>query len=160
MTTVLFIVTLLVMIIGLAGVVVPLLPGIPLIFLAFGVYGWLTDWQEVSVWAVVVMAVVAFFSLIIDYTAAAVGAKKYGASRSGVWGAILGGFLGVIVLNFFGLIIGPLVGAFIGELIDGKPHPLAAKATWGSMAGLLAGSFVKIIIGVVMIGVWFWLILG
>lgn len=144
------------MIVGLIGVIVPLLPGIPLIFLAYAVYGFLTDWQTVTILAAVIMGLVALFSFVIDYLATGLGAKKYGASKSGIWGAILGAFLGVVVFNFFGLIIGPLIGAFVGELIDGKPHPLAAKATWGSLVGLLAGGFVKIIIAVAMISIWLW----
>ncbi len=156
MEIILLIIVLIVMIIGLLGVVFPFLPGLSLIFVSYAVYGFVTSWQEVTILSTIIMAAVVFISLGIDFFAVGIGAKKYGASRSGVWGAILGGLLGVVIFNFFGLVFGPLIGAFIGELIDGKPHPLAMKATMGSVVGLLAGSFIKIIIGVIMIGVFIW----
>lgn len=159
MEIILPIIVLIIMIVGLLGIIFPFLPGLSLILVSYAVYGFVTSWQKVTIFSVIIMTLVVFISLGIDLFAASIGAKKYGASKSGVWGAILGGILGIVIFNFFGLFFGPPTGAFIGELIDGKPHPLAMKATLGSVIGLLAGGFIKIIIGVTMIGVFIWQIL-
>lgn len=148
------------MIVGLIGVVVPFVPGIPLIYIGYLLYGFLSGWEKVSLNMIVIFGIITFSTILLDISASAIGAKKYGASKSGFWGAVLGTLFGSVVFGFPGLFFGPIFGAFVGELIDGKPHPLAARATWGAFLGLVTGSFVKLIIGVAMIGVFLWQILS
>lgn len=151
---------LVVMIIGLVGVIAPFVPGLPLMYASYLIYGFLTEWEKVNLTTIVIFGIVTFGSILLDISAGAIGAKKYGASKSGFWGAILGALFGSVVFNFPGLFFGPIIGAFIGELIDGKPHPLAARATWGTFLGLVTGSFVKLIIGISMLSVFLWQILS
>ncbi len=152
--------TLVIMVIGLIGVIAPFLPGLPLMYVAYLIYGFLTEWEKVNLTSIVIFGMVVLGSVLLDFTAGAIGAKKYGASKSGFWGAVLGSLFGSVVFGLPGLFLGPIVGAFIGELIDGKPHPLAAKATWGSFLGLVTGGFVKLILGVCLISVFLWQVLS
>ncbi len=151
---------LVVMVVGLVGVVMPFIPGLPLMYSSYLIYGFLTEWHKVSLTSIVIFGIITLGSMLLDISAGAIGAKKYGASKSGFWGAILGALFGSVVFNLPGLFFGPIIGAFIGELIDGKPHPLAARATWGTFLGLIAGSFVKLIIGISMISIFLWQILS
>lgn len=144
------------MVVGLVGTLAPILPGIPLIYLAFLIYGLLTHWSDYGLHFMIIWGIVTLLLVVIDYYAGALGAKKYGASSAGVWGAFIGGILGVIFLGFLGIILGPVLGAFAGELLSGKSKASALQASWGTLIGFLAGSMLKVITGLVMIGSFIW----
>ena len=139
------------MVVGLVGTLVPLVPGTILILCGavlnhFTLHsiGWPT---------LVVLTVFMLLAQALDILSGAMGAKYFGATR---WGAI-GGILGAIVGFFFGLpglFIGPLAGAIIGELLGGKGVLPAGKSGWGTFLGTTAGMIGKFAIGVIMIG-WF-----
>ncbi len=148
--------SILTMAVGLAGTVIPMLPGIPLIYLGYIIYGIATSWQNYGQDAMIFWGVVTVLSVLLDYYAGALGAKKYGASKAGVWGAIIGGILGIIFLGFIGIIVGPILGALAAELLAGKAPKEALKSGWGSFIGFLAGSLFKVIIGFIMIGTFIW----
>jgi hypothetical protein len=141
---------------GLLGTFLPLLPGLPLIYLAFVVYGFFTSWVDFGINFMLVWGIVTLLLIFLDYYIGAMGAKKYGASPAGVWGAIIGGVLGIIFLGFLGIIAGPFLGAFIGEVLAGKTHASALRASWGTLVGYLAGTMFKVIIGIIMIGSFIW----
>ncbi len=156
MTTLFFIITLLIMLAGLAGTVIPLLPGIPLIFAGYLLFGLLTHWQYYSLNSMVVLGMITALSVLLDYWVGAAGAKKYGASSAGVWGALIGTVVGIFTMGFFGIIFGPLIGAVAGELLAGKPQRQALNAGMGAFLGFLAGSLFKLVLGLVMIALFFW----
>jgi uncharacterized protein YqgC (DUF456 family) len=155
----LIIATVIVMIVGLAGTILPMLPGIPLIYLGLIIYGVSTGWQAYSVNFMFFWGVVTILMVLLDYYAGAIGARKYGASSAGVWGSILGGILGIIFLGFIGIIVGPFLGAFVGELLSGKSRAHALRAGWGTFIGFVAGSLFKIVVGCIMIGNFIWKII-
>lgn len=146
--------TLLLMLAGLAGTIVPLLPDTPLILAAALLHHFLLGAQHsVGWWTLSALAVLTLLSLLFDLVSGSVGAKYFGATR---WGAI-GGILGGIVGMFFGLIgifVGPLIGVMTGELLGGKGILPASKSTWGTLVGAAAGMMGKFILGVAMIS-WF-----
>ena len=144
------------MVAGLAGTFLPLLPGLPLIYLAFVVYGFFTSWVDYGINFMLVWGIITLLISFLDYYAGALGAKKYGASPAGIWGAIIGGILGIIFLGFLGIIAGPFLGAFIGEILAGKTQSSALRASWGTFIGYLTGTMVKVIIGLIMIGTFIW----
>ncbi len=139
------------MLAGLVGTVIPLVPGTVLILCAavlnhFALHsvGWPT---------LVVLTVMMIAAQSLDIVSGSLGAKWFGATR---WGAI-GGILGAIVGLFFGLIgifVGPLIGALIGELLGGKGLLPAGRSSWGTLIGTTAGIVGKLSIGLLMI-VWF-----
>jgi uncharacterized protein YqgC (DUF456 family) len=141
---------------GFIGNIVPMLPGIPLMFGGFLLWGLASGWRDFSINTVIILGIVTIVVFFLDYYAGAAGAKKYGASKAGVWGSIIGGILGVLIFNIVGLILGPLVGAVLGELFAGKARKDAWRAGWGAFVGLLAGGLIKIITAVIMLGLFFY----
>jgi uncharacterized protein len=139
------------MLVGLVGTVLPLVPGTVLILcgavlnhFTLHTVGWPT---------LVVLTGLAILAMLLDVLSGAMGAKYFGATR---WGAI-GGILGAVVGLFFGVIgifVGPLIGALVGELLGGKGILPAGKSSWGTFVGTTAGIAGKLAIGLLMIG-WF-----
>jgi hypothetical protein len=151
----LFIGVLLIMLIGLAGVFLPVLPGIPLIFGGTLLYGVLTEFEEISVNLVLVFAGITLLSLAIDYLANYFGVKKMGGGRAGAFGAVLGLILGIFV-GLWGIVIFPFLFAVFFELLAGKKEIQALKAGTGAFLGLLFGGLIKFILGCIMIGIFIW----
>jgi len=146
--------TIILMLVGLVGTVVPLLPG-PTIILAAAVVHHYALGAEKSVgwWTLGGLVLLTVGSYVVDFVSGALGAKKFGATR---WGAI-GGILGAIVGIFFGLpgiFLGPLIGVLAGELLGGKGLLPAGRSTWGTFLGTTAGMVLKLMIAAMMIG-WF-----
>ncbi|NLK51947.1 MAG: DUF456 domain-containing protein [Syntrophomonadaceae bacterium] len=143
-------VTLLLMLIGLAGTLLPLLPGIPLIFLAMLGYDWSTGFQVLGPYFLVTMFLLTLISILAEYLSGVIGAQKYGASKLGKAGALLGGLAGLIAAGPLGLILGPLLGVMAGELLTGKNPSEAALSGWGTFLGLLAGIMARLAIASIM----------
>ena len=145
------------MLIGLVGTVVPLLPGTTIIFAGAVLHRWmLGEEHSVGWWTLGGLFLLTAISYLLDLVTGSIGARKFGATK---WGAI-GGILGAIVGLFFGIIgifVGPLVGVLAGELIGGKGLLPAGKSTWGTFLGTTAGMVAKLIIATLMIG-WFLLV--
>jgi len=152
MSTALWIVAALLVVAGLAGTVLPALPGIPLIFGGVLLAAWIDDFQRISVWTIAVLGVLAAIGLAIDYIAAAASAKRAGASKHGVIGAAVGTVVGVFT-GLWGLVFMPLVGAAIGEFIAQRDALRAGKVGLATWLGLLLGTAAKIAIAFTMIGV-------
>ena len=154
MPTFWWILTIVLMLVGLVGTVVPLLPGTTIIFAAAVMHHFaLGEAQSVGWWTLAALLALTVLSYVLDLVSGSLGAKKFGATR---WGAI-GGIIGTIVGLFFGIIgifVGPLVGVLAGELIGGKGLLPAGKSTWGTFLGTTAGMVAKLIIAAMMIG-WF-----
>lgn len=151
MSTIVFWGVLVVMILGAMGTILPVIPGAPLIFLAALGYGFYEHFQNVTVTILVILFFLMAVSLLVDYFAGVVGAKKYGATKYGAWGSFVGGFVGVLLFNIPGLLIGPFVGAVIGEKVGGKKTDQALKVGLGTVFGLAGGAFFKFVLAVAMI---------
>ena len=150
------VITLVIMTLGLLGTVLPMLPGIVLIYGGFFFYGIMTDWSAYGWKAMAFWGVIALATFAVDHLASALGARKFGASRYGFWGALIGAFVGIIVANLPGLIVGAFAGAFLAELLAGKAVREALRSGQGALIGLLAGTFFKVALGIVMIGSFLW----
>jgi uncharacterized protein YqgC (DUF456 family) len=135
---------------GLAGVVLPLLPGTPLVFLGLWLAAWLDGYARVSVAVVVVLGVLGVLGLVVDYVASAVGVKRAGASGLAVWGAAIGALLGIFA-GLPGLILGPIVGAIAGELLARRPFEKASRAGVAAGIGFLLAIAAKLGIAVAML---------
>jgi hypothetical protein len=160
MNTLWTIVSVLIMTAGLIGTVVPFVPGIVLIYAGYLFYGFVTGWHAYGAGTVVVWGVVAGLLMLLDFYAGSIGAKKFGASRFGIWGSFIGAVVGALAAGLPGLILGPFVGALAGELIGGRSSRQALRSAWGSFIGLMTGSLVRIAVGVVMVGTFLWLVLS
>ena len=152
MTTTLWIVAVLLIVVGVAGTVLPALPGVPLIFGGVLLAAWIGDFQRISVFTVVVLAVLAVVGVVIDYIAAAISAKRAGASKQGIAGAAIGTVAGIFT-GLWGLLFMPLMGAAIGEFIAHKDALRAGKVGAATWFGLLVGTAIKLAIAFTMVGV-------
>jgi uncharacterized protein YqgC (DUF456 family) len=128
------------------------LPGIPLIFGGVLLAAWIDDFQRIGGWSLAILAILAVAGIAIDYVAAAVSARRVGASRQGIIGAALGTIAGVFT-GLWGLVFMPLVGAAIGEYLAQRDALRAGKVGVATWVGLLVGTAVKIAIAFTMVGI-------
>ncbi|MFC1847262.1 DUF456 domain-containing protein [Chloroflexota bacterium] len=140
------------MLVGLIGVFVLILPGIPLAWLGLFIYAIGTGFERISIPTVVVFFVLMVLITAIDFIAPIIGAKKYEASRFGILGAFLGLILGIITLSFWGIIIGPFIGALGFELIAKRRPKGAFRAAVGTFVGFIAGTLIKVVFILIMSG--------
>jgi len=147
----LFIGTLIVMLIGLAGCLLPVIPGVPVIWAAAFLYGILTDFEVIGRDYLLLFGILAVLSQLLDWLAGTYGARKLGAGKWGMIGALVGTVIGFIIGNLVGVIVVPLVGAIVFELLAGKETKSALKAGFGTFLGFVAGVLLKVGLGVVMI---------
>ncbi len=144
MDYVLIVLGILLMISGILGCVLPVIPGPPLSYLGILLLHFTERVQFSSrfllIWASITVVVYA-----LDYIIPAWGTKKFGGSKRGVWGSMIGLVTGLFFFPPFGIIIGPFLGAIIGELTSGKDSGTALKSGFGSFVGFLAGTLLKLI---------------
>jgi uncharacterized protein len=145
--------------VGLAGAVVPLLPGIPLIFGGLWMLAAIDHYRHVGSGWLIVIACVAAFGLALDFAAAALGAKRIGASPQAISGALIGTIVGIF-FGIPGLIFGPFVGALIGELAAGRGLERSAQVGFAAWIGLIFGTVAKVATSIMMVvlfaAVWWW----
>lgn len=152
MNTLLWIVAVLLIIAGVAGAVLPALPGVPLIFVGMLLAAWINGFQLISVFTVVVMGILTVLAIVVDYVAATLSAKRAGASKQGMIGAVVGTIVGLLT-GFWGLVFMPLLGAAIGEWIAHKDMFRAGKVGAATWFGMLMAITVKLAVAFTMVGV-------
>jgi uncharacterized protein YqgC (DUF456 family) len=144
MDTLLIISGVILLVAGIAGCVLPVLPGPPLSYVAL-LFLHFTGKYQLSVKFLITWAVITILVSIIDYLVPVWGAKKFGASNRGVWGSVIGLVAGLFIFPPLGIIIGPFIGAVIGEMTAGKEANQALKAGCGSFVGFFTGVLLKLI---------------
>jgi uncharacterized protein YqgC (DUF456 family) len=136
---------------GLLGSILPVLPGIPMVFGGIWLAAAVDDYRHLGVWWLVVIGALGVAGIAIDFVASTLGAKRVGASRRALWGAALGTVVGMF-FGIPGLLVGPFAGALIGELASGNSVLRATHVGVGTWLGLLFGTLVKLVISFVMVG--------
>jgi len=139
-------------VIGLAGTVLPVLPGAPLIFGGIALAAWIDGFARISVWIVLVLGVLAAIAFAVDYLAAVLGARRAGASRLAVLGAAIGAVVGLFA-GLVGVVVLPFVGAVIGEFVAQRDVWRAGRVGFATWIGLAVGTAVKVAIAFTMVGV-------
>jgi uncharacterized protein YqgC (DUF456 family) len=147
----LVLVALLLMILGIIGSFLPILPG-PLTSWAGLLVLHFTEGVELSQTFLISTLLVAIFIYILDYIIPALGTKRFGGSRAGMIGTTLGLLVGILSPIPFSIIIGPFVGALIGEIIHRNDFDKALKAAFGSFLGFIASTFLKFIVAIIFLG--------
>jgi hypothetical protein len=120
---------------GMLGCILPIVPGPILSFCALILLSWIKNWEIFSQTFLIVMGVLTVFLMLLDYAAPALGAKKYGASKRGLWGSAIGMIIGIFFIPPWGMIVGAFIGALVGELASGKSGRKALRAGWGILIG-------------------------
>jgi uncharacterized protein YqgC (DUF456 family) len=137
---------------GLAGLILPGLPGAPLILAGLVLLAWAENFAYIGIWTIVALTLLALLTYGVDFWATMFGTKKFGASKRAVIGALLGVVAGLF-LGLLGVIFAPFIGAVIGELSARKSVPQAARAGIGATIGLVLGAALKIAMAFAMIGI-------
>lgn len=143
--------TVILMMLGVAGSILPALPSTPLVFLA--ALGHKLYFGEASAgwWMLILLALITLLSLLMDHLATLYGAKRFGATWRGAAGAVCGCVVGLF-FNLPGLLFGPFIGAMLFELAGGRNWTEASRAGVGATLGLLAGAVGKLACSVAMTG--------
>ena len=147
------IISLLFVLAGIAGSLLPALPGPPLSWIGLLIL-YTTNGIDFDYWILGITFVLTLIIVILDYVIPAQGTKRFGGSKYGIWGTNIGLVVGIFAPIPLGFIIGPFVGALIGELIyDRSDSKRAVKAATGSFIGFLASTFVKFVFCMVLLGI-------
>ncbi len=139
------------MLVGVAGTILPALPGVSLVFAGMFLAAWAGDFELVGPAMLVVLGLLTLLSIVVDFVAAALGAKRVGASRLALIGAVVGTFAGVF-FGPLGLLAGPFVGALIGELIHVRELRQATRVGIGTWLGIVLGTVLKLGLAFGMLG--------
>ena len=137
---------------GLAGAILPALPGVPLVFGGMLLAAWADHFQHVGAITLSVLGVLCVIALLVDFVAGALGAKRVGASSRALWGATIGTFAGLF-FGIPGLLLGPFIGAVAGELSAGSRMHRATAVGIGTWLGLLFGTLAKLALCFTMLGI-------
>lgn len=142
----------LLMLVGIIGIVLPALPGVPLMFAGMLMVAWAGDFSLLGPGMLVVLGVLTLLSVVLDVLAGLIGAQRVGASRLALAGAAIGTVVGLF-FGLIGVVFGPFIGAFLGELAYSRKSTLATRVGVGTWIGLLLGTIAKIGIAFLMLGV-------
>jgi uncharacterized protein YqgC (DUF456 family) len=151
MTALLWILAVALIVVGIAGTILPALPGTILVFAGILLGAWIDGFARIPVWLVVVFGALTALAWAVDYFAAVAGAKRVGASRLALVGAAIGTLAGIFT-GLWGLLFMPLVGAAVGEFIAQRDWSRAGKVGIATWIGLLLGTAVKVAIVFAMVG--------
>ena len=148
MSTVLIIISILLVLVGIVGSVVPGLAGPPFSWAALLVIH-LSNAADFTGTFLIVTAVVAIIITVLDYIVPSWSTKRHGGSKAGVWGCNIGLVVSIVGLPFgpqglLGVILWPFAGALVGELVSGKQSRAALRAAWGAFLGFLTGTGLKL----------------
>jgi len=136
---------------GLAGAILPSLPGIPMVFGGIWLVAAVDDYRHLGLWWLLLIGALGALGVLVDFVAGTLGAKRVGASRRALWGASLGTLVGMF-FGVPGILLGPFIGAVLGELCSGTSVLRSAHVGIGTWLGLLLGALVKLVISLVMVG--------
>ena len=140
------------MLVGIIGSILPALPGPPISWVGILML-YLCEGISINYWILAVTLLIAVIIGILDYIIPAKGTKYFGGSKYGIWGTNIGLVVGIFAPIPFGFLIGPFVGALVGELIyKKKKKGRAFKAASGSCIGFLAGTFMKVLVSLLFLG--------
>ena len=151
-STALWVLAIALMLVGAAGIVLPALPGVPLMFAGMIVAASIDDFQRIGWITLTVLGLLTLISFIVDLAASALGAKRVGASARAVWGAVIGTIVGLF-FGIPGLLLGPFVGAVVGEITVHGRIAQAGRVGVATWVGLIFGTLVKLAIAFSMVGI-------
>jgi hypothetical protein len=149
MDTFLIVIGVILLLAGIAGCIVPFLPGPPLAYASL-ILLQLTSEKPFDAKFLIIWALITTIVLLADYYIPVWGTKKFGGTKGGVWGATIGLIAGMFLFPPFGIIIGPFIGAFIGEIINNQNMDKAFRSAIGSFIGFVAGTIMKLGVSIIM----------
>jgi uncharacterized protein YqgC (DUF456 family) len=151
-TMVIWVAAVVLILIGILGLVLPALPGAPLVFLGALLAAWAEDFAYLGAGSLLLLGVLALLAIVVDFVASAFGVRRYGASGRAMLGATVGAVVGLL-FGIPGVLFGPFLGAMVGELSLRRSLGAASRAGVGATIGLVLGTAAKLAIAVAMVGV-------
>ena len=151
-TTVLWVLSVALIALGLAGTVLPVLPGTVLVWGGIVLGAWIDDFTRVSMAAVLVISTLAMLAWALDYAAGLMGAQRAGASKLALAGAAIGTLAGLF-MGLVGVLFMPLVGAALGEYLSQRDQRQAARVGLATWIGMMLGLLAKVVLAFVMVGI-------
>lgn len=151
MITLLWVVAIVLVLAGLAGTILPALPGAPLVFVGLLIAAWIDKFQKVGWFTLTLIFLLMVLTFVIELAAAGMGAKRVGASKMAVFGAAVGTIVGIF-FGIPGLLLGPFVGAALGEYLSRRNWEQAGKVGIGTWIGLIVGTAGKLAVIFTMVG--------
>ncbi len=148
----LWIIAIALIVVGLVGTVVPVIPGLVMIFAGSWLAAWIDNYQNISITALIIIAVLAIIGILMDWIGQSLGAKKAGASKLGIIGCFIGTVCGILV-GIWGIIFMPLLGAAIGEFIDRQDMIKSGKVGLATWVAMIVTIVVKLAIAFTMVGI-------
>ena len=152
LSIILWVVALLMTAAGLAGLVLPMLPGAPMVFAGLFAAAWAEDFAYVGWRTLTVLGFMGVLTYVLDFAATAFGAERFGASGYAIAGATVGG-IGGLFFGLLGVLVGPFVGAVVGEILARRNLWAAGRAGLGATLGLALGAAAKLAVAFSMVGV-------
>ena len=150
-SVILWIISVILTVTGLSGLLLPVVPGAPLLFMGLLFGAWAEDFSYIGIWTLLLLAIMAAMSYVVEFAASLLGVKKYGGSKRAMIGAALGGFAGLF-MGIPGILLDPFIGAVLGELSLQRSLDQASRAGFGTVVGMALGVAGKLAIGIAMIG--------
>ena len=144
MTMLLIVIGGILVIAGIVGCVLPVLPGPPISYISLILLSWAYKWKAYSTNFLLIMGIITVAVTVLDFILPIYLPKRYGASKFGIWGSIFGMIVGMIIFPPFGLIIGTFLGAVLGELAFNKDKRASLKAALGVFIGTIAAILLKV----------------
>lgn len=139
-------------VLGLLGTVLPVLPGTILVLAGIFLGAWIDDFTRVGVTPLVVITILAVLAWVLDYVAGLLGAKKAGASKLALLGAAAGTVVGLF-MGLVGVFFMPLVGAAVGEYLALNDHTRAVRVGVATWVGIMVGLIAKVVLAFIMVGI-------
>lgn len=151
LSVVLYLIAGLTVVIGLLGIALPALPGVPLVFVGLLIAAWADGFSHVGAGMLTVIGLLAALSVVADFAATALGAARFGATRAGVAGAVIGSVIALITGQIWLVLVAPLLGAILGEYVSNRDAKQAVRAGMGALFGMILAGAAKYAIAITMI---------
>lgn len=148
----LWLIVVLLVIVGLAGIVLPALPGVPLLYGGLLLGAWMDEFARVGVTTIVVIGVLALLAWLIDFFASVFTTRSVGASRQAMIGTVIGGLIG-IVGGLIGIIVGTVIGAVVGEIMASRDAILAGRVGVAAGMGFVLALAAKLVLALAMLAI-------
>ena len=134
---------------GIAGCILPGLPGPPISFAGL-ILLQLTSEKPFTTDLLLIYGGLTVFITLLEYIIPIYGAKRFSGTKFGMYGSAIGMVVGLFIIPPFGIIIGPFIGAFAGELAGGRNIREAIKSSVGSFIGFITGTLIKLVLSLAM----------
>jgi hypothetical protein len=148
------------MLLGLVGIIIPMLPGVFFIWLGVAVYVWQTGFEIITIPHFLLISVLVLFAGTSDLWLPYFGAKKSGAAKRSYLLSTIGAIIGSFLLPVIGTIIGFVLGLFLGEYWKHQDAGTAVRVSWGGLKGWGIATIIQLVIGVLVIGLFSWLVIN